>query len=77
MTTLKRENTTPRVTKSRNTPVPSISTTMGIPHSTLVFSAAMANMKESNMEYLSFAARRERMSNLLEGLLYTLRVSIS
>ena len=53
MTTLKRKNTTPRVTKSRNTPVPSISTTMGTPHSTLSFRAVIADMKKSNMKGLS------------------------
>ena len=57
MTTLKRENTTPRVMKSRNTPVPSISTTMGTPHSTLSFRTVIADMKKSNMEGLSFGAR--------------------
>ena len=50
MTTLKRVNTTPRVTKSKNRPVPSISTTMGTPHSTLSFRAVMADMRKSNME---------------------------
>ena len=57
MTTLKRVNTTPLVMKSKNTPVPSISTTMGMPHSTLSFSTVIADMRKSSMRGLSFGAR--------------------
>ena len=72
MTTLKRVNTAPLVTTSRNTPVPSISTTMGTPHSTLVLSAATADMKLSNMRHLSLGRGRR---GLLRCLLYMARVS--
>ena len=51
ITTLKRVKTTPRVMTSRNTPVPIISTTMGTPHSTLLFSVASMDMKWSNMGF--------------------------
>ena len=37
------------MTKNKNMPVPIMSTTMGMPHSTLLFNVESADMKMSNM----------------------------